>query len=133
MDYMIRFFIFSILAFSCQLIVAQGKINRQYQPPSFPISTKLIVSGSINGPDYVDLGLPSGRRWATCNIGPQSPAGYGEYFSWAETKPKASYTEANYSRCIDIYSDGLGDIKSDTIRAIHRIIDNPRFDAARKS
>lgn len=115
------------------LSFAQGKITRSNQTTPKTTYTKLSVSGSLNGHDYVDLGLPSGRCWATCNIGSQSPAGYGDYFSWAETKPKALYTEANYSGCIDIYIDGLGDIKSDTIRGQHRIMDNPRFDVARKN
>ena len=42
------------------------------------------VSGTINGHDYVDLGLPSGLKWATCNVGATSPEGYGDYFAWAE-------------------------------------------------
>lgn len=122
-----------LLSFSDFCCYGQGKISRNTKPASQESYTKLSVSGSINGHDYVDLGLPSGRRWATCNIGSKTPSGYGDYFSWAETKSKATYTEANYSGCIDIYIDGLGDIKSDTIRGQHRIIDNPRFDAARKN
>ena len=35
---------------------------------------------------YVDLGLPSGTLWATCNIGAKSPEEYGDYFAWGETK-----------------------------------------------
>lgn len=35
--------------------------------------------------DYVDLGLPSGTRWATCNIGAESPEEFGLYFAWGET------------------------------------------------
>ena len=38
-----------------------------------------------NGHEYVDLGLPSGTLWATCNVGANSPEGYGCYFAWAET------------------------------------------------
>lgn len=37
-------------------------------------------SGKLNGHDYVDLGLPSGTKWATCNLGASSPSDYGEYF-----------------------------------------------------
>lgn len=130
---MTRYFLIFILALLPSISFAQGKITRNNQTTSKPNHTTISVSGSLNGHDYVDLGLPSGRRWATCNIGSKSPAGYGDYFAWAETKPKDSYTEANYSGCIDIYIDGLGDIKSDTVRCQYRIIDNPRFDAARKS
>jgi len=35
---------------------------------------------------YVDLGLPSGTLWATCNIGATSPEDYGDYFAWGETE-----------------------------------------------
>ena len=34
-------------------------------------------------------------KWATCNIGADSPSDYGDYFAWGETKPKSEYTEAN--------------------------------------
>jgi hypothetical protein len=40
----------------------------------------------FNGYDYVDLGLPSGNLWATCNIGAENPEDAGLYFAWgAET------------------------------------------------
>ena len=32
--------------------------------------------------EYVDLGLPSGTLWATCNVGASKPEDYGDYFSW---------------------------------------------------
>ena len=46
--------------------------------------------------EYVDLGLPSGTLWATCNIGASKPEDYGDYFAWGETTSKDSYTWANY-------------------------------------
>ena len=36
--------------------------------------------------EFVDLGLPSGTLWATCNIGANSPEEYGDYFAWGETE-----------------------------------------------
>ena len=60
-------------------------------------------SGSIDGRDYVDLGLPSGTLWATCNVGATTPEGYGNYYAWGETTTKStydSYREDNYT-----YSD----------------------------
>ncbi|MBO4340869.1 MAG: Ig domain-containing protein, partial [Bacteroidales bacterium] len=51
---------------------------------------------AINGHDYVDLGLPSGLKWATCNIGADSAKEYGDYFAWAETEPKEDYSWATY-------------------------------------
>lgn len=40
---------------------------------------------NINNHQFVDLGLPSGTLWATCNIGANSPEEYGDYFAWGET------------------------------------------------
>ena len=55
-----------------------------------------IPSGVVNGHEYVDMGLPSGLKWATCNIGASSPEEYGDYFAWGETKPKDSYDFDSY-------------------------------------
>ena len=48
-----------------------------------------------NGYEYVDLGLPSGLKWATCNVGASSPEEYGNYYAWGETGTKSTYTEDN--------------------------------------
>ena len=40
-----------------------------------------------NGHEYVDLGLPSGLKWATCNVGATKPEECGDYFAWADTEP----------------------------------------------
>ena len=49
----------------------------------------------FNGHEYVDLGLPSGLKWATCNVGASSPEDYGDYFAWGETETKTEYTQDN--------------------------------------
>lgn len=48
-------------------------------------------------PEYVDLELPSGIKWATCNVGATAPEEYGDYFAWGETKPKGVYTSETYT------------------------------------
>ena len=53
-------------------------------------------TGTLNGHDWVDLGLPSGLKWATCNVGASSPKGYGNYYAWGETSTKSSY---DYDNC----------------------------------
>ena len=63
-------------------------------PSGNPSST--TVSGSVGGHDYVDLGLPSGTLWATCNVGADSPEEYGDYFAWGETTPKSDYSWSTY-------------------------------------
>lgn len=35
-----------------------------------------------NGHECVDLGLPSGLKWSTCNVGASSPSDFGEYYAW---------------------------------------------------
>ena len=45
----------------------------------------------------VDLGLTSGTKWASCNVGAESPEKYGEYFAWGETTPKEVYSDTTYS------------------------------------
>ena len=49
-----------------------------------------------NGHEYVDLGLPSGTLWATCNIGATKPEEYGNYYAWGETEPKDNYEVDTY-------------------------------------
>ena len=53
-------------------------------------------NGSAGGHDYVDLGLPSGTLWATCNIGASKPEGYGNYYAWGETSTKSTYNWSTY-------------------------------------
>ena len=53
-------------------------------------------SGSLNGHDFVDLGLPSGTLWATCNVGAETPEDYGDYFAWGETTSKEIYDWKSY-------------------------------------
>ena len=45
--------------------------------------------------EYVDLGLPSGNLWATCNLGANKPEEYGDYYAWGEIEPKFHYNEFN--------------------------------------
>ena len=49
--------------------------------------------GTINGREYVDLGLSV--KWATCNVGASFPGEYGNHYAWGETTTKSDYTEAN--------------------------------------
>ena len=53
-----------------------------------------------NGVTAIDLGLPSGTKWANMNIGAKIISSYGDYFAWAETKGsqdgKTNFTEKNY-------------------------------------
>lgn len=68
--------------------------------------TKLIglmnMSGSIydaNGHEFVDLGLPSGALWATCNVGATSPDQPGDFYAWGETETKDVFSWETYQWC----------------------------------
>ena len=74
------------------------------------------VTDKINGHEYVDLGLPSGLKWATCNVGAKSPSEYGDYYAWGETTTKTRYTEENSKT----YNKKIGEIRG-----------NESYDAAR--
>lgn len=53
----------------------------------------------VNDHEYVDLGLPSGTLWATCNVGANAPEEYGDYFAWGETNSKLTYNWNTYLYC----------------------------------
>ena len=42
--------------------------------------------------EYVDLGLPSGLKWAKCNLGAETETEYGDYFMWGSTTPNTNTT-----------------------------------------
>ncbi|MBR5673912.1 MAG: hypothetical protein IKW97_05875 [Muribaculaceae bacterium] len=54
--------------------------------------------------EWVDLGLPSGTLWATCNVGASAPEDYGDYFAWGETAPKDYYDKSTYKWCNGSYN-----------------------------
>ena len=66
-------------------------------------------TGTIAGHEYVDLGLPSGTKWATCNVGASSPSDYGNYFAWGETTTRSKYTKKNSKT----YKKERGNISND--------------------
>ena len=61
-----------------------------------------------NHPHAIDLGLPSGTKWACCNVGASTPEGYGGYYAWGETSEKAVYNEVTYHYASGVDNDGDG-------------------------
>lgn len=94
-------------------INSEGEANGEYI--FFTTLEDEAEENLINGYEYVDLGLPSGLKWATQNVGASSPTESGNYYAWGEIEPNADYTEANCST----YNVSLDDISG-----------NPEFDAA---
>lgn len=73
----------------------EKKIDLEYKETTCPDG---------NHPHMIDLGLPSGTKWACCNVGATSPEDYGDYFAWGETKPKSVYNWDTYL----YYNDDTG-------------------------
>ena len=56
-----------------------------------------VSTGIADGHEWVDLGF--GTKWATMNVGAESPEDYGDYFAWAETSTKSTYNWSTYKWC----------------------------------
>lgn len=83
-------------------------------------TVKPSVSGSIANHDYVDLGLPSGTKWATKNIGAQNLYDFGTLYQWGATHP------GEYFGSIDGSTLGKDDI-------CKNISGKENYDVARKN
>ena len=55
------------------------------------------ATGKDNGHEYVDLGLSV--KWATCNVGANTPEEYGDYYAWGESRTKSIYDWSTYELC----------------------------------
>ena len=61
-----------------------------------------------NHPHMIDLGLPSGTKWACCNIGANNPEDYGGYYAWGMTEKKERMTDLVYPYSTGEDTDGNG-------------------------
>ncbi len=117
----LTFIVATLLIFFSINCLAQGKVTRPVKTQAQTSKPKKAAAnvkvsepvGYINGHGYVDLGLPSGVKWATCNVGATSPSENGSYFACGETSPKSSYTKNNsktYGKTItQLQSEGIID------------------------
>ena len=80
-----------------QTIVVSGYGYGEGMQNSEAVEQSFEVPANLDG--YVDLGLPSGTLWATCNVGASAPEEYGDYFAWGETEPKDYYDWSTYKWC----------------------------------
>lgn len=90
-------------------------VNSKGEVVSEPVIFTTEANDEVIEYEYVDLGLPSGVKWAMHNVGTTYPEGHGDHFAWGEIEPKATYESGN---CSSYYQD-LGDISG-----------NPLYDAA---
>ncbi len=89
-----------------EAIVSQV-VHTGYEKIHVPISSIVSIScvaqdksyttcPDDNHPHMIDLGLPSGTKWACCNVGASSPESFGGYYAWGETSEKDNYSTENY-------------------------------------
>ena len=84
-----------------------GNKNYDITPPVVESENTIPTTGEINGHQWVDLGLPSGTRWATCNIDATREDQPGGHYAWGEITTKSSYSNENgkyYKKDIDDFS-----------------------------
>ena len=104
-------FIFSLAAL-CMGMCAMAQSNvYAYQKDGETLELEVSNLDSIsftkptkatqNGYTWVELGLPSGLRWAAYNIGAKKPEEYGNYYAWGEIATKTTYDWSTYK-----YADG---------------------------
>ncbi len=78
------------------------------------INTETPSSGEINGHKWVDLGLPSGIKWATCNIGADAADKIGNHYAWGEvstyTDDTSGKNEMYGKNCNDISGNSTYDV-----------------------
>ncbi len=63
------------------------------------VELSMLACADENHPHIIDLGLPSGTKWACCNVGATTPEDYGGHYAWGETQPKDEYSWATY-QCV---------------------------------
>ena len=78
---------------TAKLVLDNGEKNEK----SISVLQASYGHGYRNGHEYVDLGLPSGKKWAVCNIGTDTEFDKGFKFAWGETKTKSSFSWDNYA------------------------------------
>ena len=96
-QYKIEFFVAEVKDWGDN-IELNATINEKAENPETP-ETPGVLSGMENGHEWVDLSLPSGLKWATCNVGATTPEEYGDYFAWGEVEPKGYYDWSTYKYC----------------------------------
>ncbi|MBO4671804.1 MAG: Ig-like domain-containing protein [Bacteroidales bacterium] len=77
-------------------ILKKGLATISARCSGFVAACEIISAYSYAEPEKVDLGLPSGTLWASCNLGAWEPEEIGAYFAWGETEPKGVFSSSNY-------------------------------------
>lgn len=99
-----------------QILEERGEIVRPVVVKNSAKSTA-PVTGTTNGHEWIDLGLPSGTRWATCNIDASQPHLPGGLYAWGEKATKTTYVPENSKTQGKDIDDFSGDATYDVATA----------------
>ena len=102
--------------------------KQQPSKPTKPAAKPRPTTGTLNGYDWVDLGLSV--KWATQNVGASSPSDYGGYYAWGETRTKDNYDWETCFDCLDDEGNSWGTYK---IGGKTRIAPSSGHDTAREN
>ena len=94
-----KFFIFAFRTENVQSQQINTTMKKLLALYAFALVTFMVNAQSCpddNHPHAIDLGLPSGTKWACCNVGAATPEENGGYYAWGEIKEKSVYNEENY-------------------------------------
>ena len=85
------------------LLVFVMKMTSWAQDNMLPFTNNPSSCPDDNHPHAIDLGLPSGTKWACCNVGAGKPEDYGGYYAWGEMEEKDDYSFETYIHCDGTY------------------------------
>ena len=69
----------------------------------------------ISAGNEIDLGLPSGKLWASCNLGADSPEKYGDYYAWGEIEKKDSFPRKGYKYLGTLIGNNISGTEYDVV------------------
>ena len=96
-----------ILNFDTQASYDVIKDSLEYPTVSYVTENDLVYFMQPSLYEWVDLGLPSGLKWAAWNVGATKPEEYGLYFAWGETQGYTRITDEKKFNWTDYkYSSG---------------------------
>lgn len=95
----------------------------------------LLEKEAIINYDYVDLGLPSGIKWATCNVGAAKETDWGNYYQWGAGTTTYQDTDqyytgseetlpSDYDTATQVMGDGW---RMPTLDECQELLDNTTF------
>ncbi len=101
-----------------------------YEAQNYTVTITTGLCPDDNHPHAIDLGLPSGTKWACCNVGNSSFfEGTGGYYAWGETEEKSRYYWGDYKYWSD--RNGNSIVEAYEVQNLGSDISGTQYDAAR--